>query len=142
MVNLPDWERRLQQEVAHIQRDGRQLASRAAAVRGRCEVRGVLVEVDAGGDITTLQIAPGAMRWTSEQLTAVLLDCHRKARADAKSKAERLVAKANPRIRDQLKQARASAPDLERQRRPPSDADIQAADDAYFEKRNQQGGWT
>src|SRR6266568_3988173 len=142
MVNLPEWERQLQQEVAEIRRDGQQLTSQAAAVRGRNEIRGVLVEVDANGDITNLQIAPGVMRWTSEQLTAALLDCHRKARPDAHSKIARLAGRAHPRIRDQLQQAHASSAAPEREPRPLSDAEIEAADDAYFEKRNLQSGWT
>jgi DNA-binding protein YbaB len=142
MVSLPEWERQLEQEIAEIRRDGRQLTAQAATVRGRHEVRGVLVEVDANGDITTLQIAPSAMHWTSEQLASALLDCHRKARADAKSKVARLVGRANPCIRDQLNQARASSTTPQRERRTLSEAEIQAADDAYFEKRNMQEGWT
>ncbi|WP_216895622.1 YbaB/EbfC family nucleoid-associated protein [Nocardia alni] len=142
MVNLPEWERHLQQKLADIQRDGQQLASQAAAVRGRHEVSGVLVEVDANGDITSLQIAPGVMRWTSQQLTAALLDCHRKARADAKSKLARLASQASPRIQDQLTHARTRSAAPEQARHPLSEAEIQAADDHYFEKRNLQSGWT
>ncbi len=141
-MNLPDWERQLQQEVADIQRDGQQLASQTAAVRGRYEIRGVIVEVDANGDITNLQIVPSVMRWNSEQLTAALLDCHRKARADAKSKVGGLIDRANPRIRDQLRQTHSSTGAPAVGRSPMSEVEVRAADDAYFEKRNLEGGWT
>lgn len=108
-------------------------------VRGRSEARGVLVEVDADGDITDLQIAPGAMHSPGSRLAAVLRDCHRKARADAKAKVKHLVNKADPRIRDQLQRLGREQKTPDDQRRPKSEAEIQADDDAYFERMNQQG---
>jgi hypothetical protein len=142
VVNLDEWEQQLRRRVAEIHHHGEQLAAKAAAVRGRGEVNGVHIEVDTSGNITNLHIAPGAMRWSSNQLTAALLECHRKARADAKAKTNRAIDEADPRIRTQLEQAHTpeSAP-------PPSQApltedDIQAADDEYFERRNLYGGWT
>lgn len=141
MVNMQEWERQLQRDIAEIQHNGQNLAREASVVRGRGEVRGVLVEVDASGDITNLQIAPGAMRWTSQQLTAALVDCHRKARADAKAKVDRILGKADGRIRDQLEQMRrAAAPEPDSSTM--TDEQIQAADDEYFERRNLYGGWS
>ncbi|MGW5221338.1 hypothetical protein ACWEQA_26055 [Nocardia sp. NPDC004085] len=141
MTNLQQWERRLQQDLAQIRRNGQQLAKQAAGLRGRGEVRGVLIEVDTTGEITDLKIAPGAMKWTSTQLTSALLDCHRKARIEVRAKAERLLQQADPRIRDQAKLLENPSPPTGRSR-PTSEADVQAADDAYFERRNLYGGWT
>ncbi|WP_245568125.1 hypothetical protein [Nocardia jiangxiensis] len=112
VVNLDEWEQQLRRRVAEIHHHGEQVAAKAAAVRGRGEVNGVQIEVDARGDITNFQIAPGAMRWSSNQLTVALLECHRKARADAKAKTNRAIDEADPRIRNQLEQTHApeSAP--------------------------------
>ncbi|WP_216912444.1 hypothetical protein [Nocardia noduli] len=52
MTDIQEWEGQLEQELAEIRRSGDRLADAVAAVRGRGEGRGVLVEVDAGGDIT------------------------------------------------------------------------------------------
>lgn len=101
-TDIQEWERQLQRELTEIRSNSQQLAAAIAVVRGRSEARGVLVEVDADGDLTDLQIAPGAMHSPGSQLAAVLRDCHRKARADAKAKVKHLVNKADPRIRDQL----------------------------------------
>ncbi|WP_433755813.1 YbaB/EbfC family nucleoid-associated protein [Nocardia sp. CA-135398] len=138
-TDIQEWERQLQRELAEIRSHSQQLAAAIAVVRGRSEARGVLVEVDADGDITDLQIAPGAMRSPSSQLTAVLRDCHRKARADAKAKVKHLVNKADPRIRDQLQRLGSGQKTPVEQREPKSEAEIQADDDAYFERMNQQG---
>lgn len=142
MVNLQEWEQQLQRRIAEIHHHGGQLATRAAAVRGRGEVNGIFVEVDATGDITNLQIAPGAMRWSSNQLTAALLECHRKARADAKAKTDRAIDEADPRIRTQLQQQRSPEAASPPGQAPFTENDIQAADDEYFERRNLYGGWT
>ncbi|WP_280267945.1 hypothetical protein [Nocardia wallacei] len=142
MTDIQQWEQQLQQELTDIRAASRRLASNAAELRGRGEVRGVLVEIDTNGDITALQIAPGAMRWTSTQLTNALLDCHRKARADVKTKAERLIRKADPRIRDQAKALRDPQAADTNARQPKDEAAIQDADDAFYERRNLHGGWT
>ncbi|WP_040700445.1 YbaB/EbfC family nucleoid-associated protein [Nocardia vinacea] len=139
-TDIQEWERQLQRELTEIRSNSQQLAAAIAVVRGRGEARGVLVEVDADGDITDLQIAPGAMHSPGSQLAAVLRDCHRKARADAKAKVKHLVNKADPRIRDQLQHlSSGEQKTLDEQREPKSEAAIQAADDAYFERMNQQG---
>ncbi|MEV6321394.1 YbaB/EbfC family nucleoid-associated protein [Nocardia sp. NPDC051787] len=140
MTDLPAWEQQLQHNLAEIRRNSQRLANVVAAVRGRGEVRGVSVEVNAAGDITNLQIAPGAMRWHNTQLTSVLLDCHRRARADAKAKAEQIVQRADPRLQQPLRQLFAQtdcAPKPES--RQATEAEIQAADDAYFERMNRIG---
>ncbi|MFQ6331607.1 hypothetical protein ACLMAL_36555 (plasmid) [Nocardia sp. CWNU-33] len=135
-TDIQEWERQLQRELAEIRSSSKRLADEVAVVRGRGEVPGVLVEVDADGDITDLRIAPGAMRWPGHQLTTALLNCHRKARADAKASAERLLSKADPRIHDQFQRLHSEqTPEDQR----PSEDEIQAADDAYFERMNQRG---
>jgi DNA-binding protein YbaB len=138
-TDIQEWERQLQRELAEMRSNSQQLASAIAVVRGRGEVRGVLVEVDADGDITDLQIAPGAMRWSSGQLTTALRECHSKARADAKANVKRLLKRADPPIRDQLLKLGSEQETPRDQRGPRSDAEIQAADDAYFERMNQRG---
>ncbi|MGO4613056.1 hypothetical protein AB4305_03770 [Nocardia sp. 2YAB30] len=140
MTDIDKWNERTQRELAEIRRTGQQLATAAAAIRGRGEVRGITVEVDMQGDITNLQIAPGAMRWSSTQLTAALLDGHRRARADAAAKAEKLLRTTDPRIRQQsqeLKDELAKAQPAPR--RPLTEHEVQEADDRYFERMN---GWT
>ncbi|WP_406276873.1 hypothetical protein OH799_06885 [Nocardia sp. NBC_00881] len=142
MTDLQEWEQQLQQDLAEIHGNSQQLAKQAAGLRGRGEVRGVLVEVDTAGAVTNLQIAPGAMKWTNTQLTSALLDCHRKARTDAKAKVERLLQKSDPRIRNQANLLKNPPASRDRRDRPMSEAELRAADDAYFERRNLHGGWT
>ncbi|MFI5776180.1 hypothetical protein [Nocardia sp. NPDC051570] len=144
MTNPEDWERQLKQELSDIRRSGHRLNAAMAVVRGRGEVRGITIEVSAAGDITNLQIAPGVMRWPSTQLTASLLDCHRRARIDAAAKAERVLRAVDPRIRNQLNELRdvsetegSTAP-----QRPRTEEEIQAADDAYYQRINGLDGWT
>ncbi|MFE9580129.1 hypothetical protein ACFYO1_27345 [Nocardia sp. NPDC006044] len=139
MADIEAWERELEHELDEIRRSGAQLANAIAAVRGRGEGRGVLVEVNAEGDITTMQIAPAAMQWSSTQLTSVLIDCHRKARNQATVRVEDILAKADPHISRQLPQKhRKPAPEC---RAPQSEEEIQRADDEYFERMN-RGGWS
>src|SRR5437899_1452282 len=45
-TDIPEWERQLKGEVAELRRHSRELAQRIAAVRGRAEVRGLVVEAD------------------------------------------------------------------------------------------------
>lgn len=136
MTDIPRWEQQLRTELDEIQRGSLQLSSAVAAVRGRGETRGVAVEVDAGGDIINLQIAPGAMKWTSTQLTAAILDCHRKARADARTQVQHHLKSADPRIREQFDRLR----ETPSKPTPMSPEEVEAADDAYFKRMN-RGGW-
>ncbi len=139
-MDLSDYEQQLQAQIDEIRRSSKELARSMGRVRGRGEVRGVAVEVDAAGEITNLQIAPGAMRWVNSQLADVILDCHRRARNDAKTKVKNLLSEADPRIRSEFQQLfePGKGPKLERDR-PRTEEEIQAADDAYFERMNR--GW-
>ncbi|WP_378736084.1 hypothetical protein [Nocardia brasiliensis] len=139
MTDIQEWERQLKQDLADIRRSSAQLAIAIAVVRGRGEVRGVIIEVDADGDITNLQIAPAAMRWSGNQLTTTLLDCHRKARADARARVECLLTKADPRLGAQLPRPRSTPAPTDRSQ--PTEEEIQRADDDYFERMNRHG-WT
>ncbi|MFG1793986.1 hypothetical protein [Nocardia sp. NPDC049149] len=142
MTYLQEWERQLERDLAEIRSSTAKLTKAAAAVRGRSEVRGISIEVDTTGDITSLNIAPGVMRWPSGQLTNALIECHRRARADAADKAEKLLRTVDPRIRIGMQELRgrpkpdtATAPGA----RPMTEGEIQAADDEYFERLNR--GW-
>ncbi|MCM6774490.1 YbaB/EbfC family nucleoid-associated protein [Nocardia sp. CDC159] len=141
MTDLPAWEQQLQQNLAEIRRNSEKIAEAVATVRGRGETRGVTVEVDAAGDITSLQIAPAAMRWHNNQLSTAITDCHRRARADAKAKAERIMQRADPRLQAPLRELFGGndSPQKPPPRRPMTEAEIQAADDAYFERMNRSG---
>ncbi|ASF11698.1 hypothetical protein NBRGN_057_03140 [Nocardia brasiliensis NBRC 14402] len=140
MTDLQKWEQQLRQELAEIRRSADKLATSAARVVGRGAVRGITVEVNAQGDITDLQIAPAAMRWTSTQLAAALLDCHQQARADVKAATEKITRTADPRLRGPLQELLGTAETTsEEPKRSMSEEEIQAADDAYFERINQ--GW-
>ncbi|PXX60384.1 hypothetical protein DFR70_110226 [Nocardia tenerifensis] len=142
MTSLAEWNERTQRELAEIRREGDRLAKAATAIRGRGEARGVVVEVNAEGDITNLQIAPGVMRWSSTQLTSTLLDCHRQARANAAAEAERILKAVDPRLQNQIRELKGETTRLPRRDdsgRPMTEEQIQAADDAYFDRMNQ--GW-
>ncbi|MFI2562392.1 hypothetical protein [Nocardia farcinica] len=140
MTDLHQWEEQLQRDLAEIRRNGEQLTETVAAIRGRCEARGVSIEVNADGDITALHIAPGAMKWSSSQLAGTLADCHRKAKADAVNKARTAVHRADPRIEDQLRKLREIGIGRPQpQAKPLSEEEIQADDDAYYERINR--GW-
>ncbi|GAB2727442.1 YbaB/EbfC family nucleoid-associated protein [Nocardia thraciensis] len=138
MTDLTAWEQRIQQTLADVRRSGIQLARALEKIRGRGEIRGVTVEVNAQGDITNLQIAPGAMRWNNTQLETALLDCHRRARAEAKSKAEGLLHKADPRLQQPMRELLDDTPPNTKTR-PRTENEIQAADDAFFERMNRTG---
>ncbi|WP_024801658.1 YbaB/EbfC family nucleoid-associated protein [Nocardia sp. BMG51109] len=140
MTDIQEWEQQLQQELNEIRRSSQQLAKAVSAVRGHGEMRGVAIEVNADGDITDLQIATGAMRWTNSQLTTAIVACHRKARTEARSKIKRLAAKADPRVRDQLQHLHNGRDRQEANIGPKTEEEIQAADDEYFERMN-RGGW-
>ncbi|WP_159927751.1 MULTISPECIES: YbaB/EbfC family nucleoid-associated protein [Nocardia] len=142
MTNMGQWEQQLQQQLTEIRGHGERLTEKAAELRGHGEVRGVLIEVDAGGEITSLQIAPAAMKWASSQLASAVRDCHSKARSDIKSKIERLLKKADPSLLDQAKLLLAPEARTSEQRRSLDEAAAQEADDDFFERRNLYGGWT
>ncbi|MGY5310132.1 YbaB/EbfC family nucleoid-associated protein [Nocardia gipuzkoensis] len=138
MTDLQQWEQQLQHDLTEIRRNSQQAAQALQAVRGRSETRGITIEVNATGDITTLQIAPGAMKWSNTQLTNALLDCHRQAQADAATKAKQAAQTIDPRISASLQQLQNMAATEPRQQRqlPMTEEEIQAADDAYFERMN------
>lgn len=143
MADLQEWERQLQRDLDEVRRNSQQLSDSVAAIRGLCQLQGVAIEVDASGDITDLRIAPGALRWTSEQLAHSIRTAHRKARADAATKVQRLIQQGDPRMRRQfeiLAGERSARPEPPRHQ-PMTEDDIQAADDAYFERMNRRG-WT
>ncbi|MEU1548959.1 YbaB/EbfC family nucleoid-associated protein [Nocardia sp. NPDC005745] len=142
MTNMGQWEQQLQQQLTEIRSHGERVTEKAADLRGHGEVRGVLIEVDASGEITSLHIAPAAMKWTSSQLASAVRDCHSKARSDIKSRIERLLQKVDPRLLDQAKVLLALEARTSEHRRPLDDAAVQEADDAFFERRNLYGGWT
>ncbi|MEU1958461.1 hypothetical protein [Nocardia sp. NPDC019304] len=141
MTDLPRWDQQLHHELAEIRRNSQQAAQAIQAVRGRCETRGITIEVNANGDITTLHIAPGAMKWSSTQLTNALLECHRQAQADAAIRVRKAARTVDPRIDAELQQLRnMAAPEPTKPHRPPlTEEEIQAADDAYFERMNRHG---
>lgn len=139
---LQEWERKLERDLAEIRSSTAKLTKAVAAVRGRSEVRGISIEVDTTGDISSLNIAPGVMRWPSTQLATALIDCHRRARADAADRAEKLLRTVDPRIRMGMQELRGKPkPDTSTasRARPMTEGEIQAADDAYFERLNGPG---
>ncbi|MGY2121329.1 YbaB/EbfC family nucleoid-associated protein [Nocardia gipuzkoensis] len=141
MTDLPQWEQHLQHELAEIRRNSQQAAQAIQAVRGRGETRGITIEVNANGDITTLHIAPGAMKWSNTQLTNALLDCHRQAQSDAAIKVRKAAQTIDPRINAQLQQLRnfATTEPTQPPQQPMTEEEIQVADDAYFERMHRHG---
>ncbi|WP_435593872.1 hypothetical protein [Nocardia sp. bgisy118] len=141
MTDIAEWERQLEANLTEIRRNTAQFGKAVAAVRGRAEMPGLAIEVDSQGTITDLRITPGAMRWTNTQLAKAITDTHRRARDDATAKTDRLLQTADPRIRraaEQLRGEPAPTPSPA-DSRPMSEEEIQAADDAYFERHNREG---
>ncbi|MEV0027863.1 hypothetical protein [Nocardia sp. NPDC050793] len=143
MTDLTEWERQLEANLTEIRQNTAQLGKAVAAVRGRAEIPGLAVEVDAHGTITDLRITPGAMRWTNTQLAKAITDTHRRARADATAKTDQLLQTADPRIRPAAEHLRGEPTPTPipspADPRPMTEDEIQAADDAYFERRNREG---
>ncbi|MFF0532714.1 hypothetical protein ACFYT3_30605 [Nocardia amikacinitolerans] len=139
MSDLAEWERQLQANLTEIRRNTAQLGKAVAAVRGRAEIPGLAVEVDAHGTITDLRITRAAMRWTNTQLAKAITDTHRRACADATAKTDRLLQTADPRIRRAAEQLRGESTSTPSPARQMSEEEIQAADDAYFERHNREG---
>lgn len=137
MTFQADWEAQLQRDLDEIRRSGAHLSTAAKSVRGRCEARGVSIEVDTAGNITRLDIAPGVMGWPPAQLSSTLSAAHAKAKADATSKTQELMLTADPQLRQQLEQLTAE-PTATPQPPAMTEEEIQAADDAYFQSQN---GW-
>jgi hypothetical protein len=82
------------------------------------------------------------MKWTSSQLASAVRDCHSKARSDIKSKIERLLQKADPRLLDQAQLLLAPEARTSEHRRLSDEAAALEADNDFFERRNLYGGWT
>ncbi|WP_040694356.1 YbaB/EbfC family nucleoid-associated protein [Nocardia vinacea] len=140
MTYLDEWEQQLQRDLGEIRSSTAKLAKAAAAIRGRSTIHGVAVEVDTAGAITNLHIPAAAMKGTSTQLGDALMEAHRRARADAQAKAEELMRTADPRLRAGIQELRGEpAPAPAAQPKPMTEEQIQAADDAYFERMNEQG---
>ncbi|WP_282778603.1 MULTISPECIES: YbaB/EbfC family nucleoid-associated protein [unclassified Nocardia] len=78
-----------QQRAAHA----RQVDEAMLSVRGRAQGSTglVVVETDAYGTITDLQISAVAMKANADRLAAVISQCHRKAREKAEAEAARLL---------------------------------------------------
>jgi hypothetical protein len=140
MTYLDEWEQQLQRDLDEIRSSTTKLTKAAAAIRGRSTVRGVAVEVDTAGAITHLHIPATAMKGTGAQLGDVLIEVHRRARVDAQAKAEQLMRTADPRLRAGIQELRGEpAPAPATQPKPMTEEEVQAADDAYFERMNKQG---
>ncbi|WP_306359085.1 YbaB/EbfC family nucleoid-associated protein [Nocardia sp. CC227C] len=78
-----------EQQGAHAQQIDRAMS----AVRGRAEASqgAVIVETDAYGTITDLQISPAAMTVDPARLAAAITGCHRRAREEAEAAAAELL---------------------------------------------------
>ncbi|WP_433521621.1 hypothetical protein ACQPZ2_30530 [Nocardia pseudovaccinii] len=80
------------------------------------------------------------MKGTGAQLGDVLIEAHRRACVDAQTKADQLLRTADPRVSEVIHELKGEpAPTVEPQ--PMTEEDIQAADDAYFERMN-RNGWS
>ncbi|MFI2477822.1 YbaB/EbfC family nucleoid-associated protein [Nocardia xishanensis] len=141
MTELAEWERHLEAALAEIRYNTAQLKKAVESVRGTAQISGVAVEVDADGAITELRITPGAMRWSNTQLAKAITDVHQRARADATARTDRILNETNPRLRGAIQQLRVEPNPGQAQRSAPpmSEEEIQAADDAYYERRNREG---
>ena len=99
MSSAPDWDQELDERLRDIRRNATEFSTALSRLRGHGTARGVSIEVDSKGDITSLQIAPSAMSWSAAQLSHVLVECHRSARTDVEAQASRLLRAADPQLR-------------------------------------------
>ncbi|MBW0273070.1 hypothetical protein ATM97_23585 [Nocardia sp. MH4] len=137
MTSAPDWDRELDERLRDIRHHAAEFSTALSRLRGHGTARGITVEVDATGDITSLRIAPGAMSWSAAQLSHVLVECHRSARTDIKAQAARLLQAADPQLRAGIEELQADSSNLASTAPAAmTEAEIQAADDAYFARLN------
>ncbi|MGW5456366.1 MULTISPECIES: YbaB/EbfC family nucleoid-associated protein [Nocardia] len=137
MSSTEDWDRELEEHLRVLRRSANEFSTALSRLRGRGTARGVSIEVDANGDITSLQIAPSAMSWSSSQLSHALVEIHRSARSDIQTQTAKLLQTADPQLRlgiEGLNGEPSQTSSTERARL--TEAEIQAADDAYFARLN------
>ncbi|RMI28470.1 hypothetical protein EBN03_30070 [Nocardia stercoris] len=94
------------------------------------------------GDITRLTIAPRAMKeWSADRLAATIVRCQLAARANIRRQVDDVVMKSDPGFVQHWREMRGIDDSEPQPKETMSEAEVQAADDAYFEYRN-RNGWS
>jgi DNA-binding protein YbaB len=134
----------------------REIQATAALVRKRlAQIRGVgtaangsiVATVDSAGHLRDLKLPRDASRF-GDQLAAYILQATSAAEKDAGNKTVRAMRPltGDDRVEAGLKVIRETLGTSEKQpvrpHKPMTEAEIQAADDAFYEQRNLYGGWT
>ncbi|WP_280339751.1 YbaB/EbfC family nucleoid-associated protein [Nocardia neocaledoniensis] len=137
MSSTEDWDRELEEHLHDLRRSANEFSTALSRLRGHGTARGVAIEVDAKGDITSLQIAPSAMSRSPSQLSHALVEIHRRARSDIQTQTAKLLQTADPQLRLGIEELKGE-PSQTSSIRPArlTEAEIQAADDAYFTRLN------
>ncbi len=148
MADLGNWENEQRASLADMQRKVDAVRSALGRVSVRASSRnGELgVTVDAQGHVQNIRLTAQALRLGEKRLGQVLLETIQQAEADAAREAakaakpltgDRLIAETMKEARRMATGRSAAEPQA---RRPMTEEEIQAADDAYFERLNR--GWT
>jgi DNA-binding protein YbaB len=131
----------IQAKSARVQAALTQIRGTGTAANGT-----IIATVDSSGHLRDLAL-PRNTTQPGPQLAALILEATVAAEKDAAQQAARALRPltSDHRVQAGLTSIRATIGTPEpaaRLTKPMTDAEIQAADDAYFEKRNMQGGWT
>ncbi|MBU3063126.1 YbaB/EbfC family nucleoid-associated protein [Nocardia sp. NEAU-G5] len=148
MADLEGWEAQQRAALAGMQQkvDVVRAALRRIKVRASSRNGELGVTVDAQGHVRDIHLTAQALRLGENRLAQVLLETIQRAEADAARQAveaarpltdDRLIAEAVKEARHMTTGKSSAGPPA---RQPMTEEEIQAADDAYFERLNR--GWT
>lgn len=146
MVDLEGWEAQQRAVLADVQQkvDTVRAAMRRITVRTSSRNGELSVTVNAQGHVRDIHLTAKALRLGESQLAQVLLEAIQRAEKDARQQAvsaarpltgDRLIAETMQEARRMTTGQSAANP----LRRAKTEEEIQAADDAYFERQN--GSW-
>ena len=145
MADLDSWENEQRAVLQDMQRKVDSVKAAVSRIRVRASSRnGELgVTVDAQGHVQDIHLTAQALRLGENHLAQVLLETIQQAETDAArqaAKAARPLTK-DPRIAEAVHEARqiTGGRPSSQPGRPLTEDEIQAADDAYFERKNRRG---
>lgn len=148
MADLGSWETQQRAAMADMQRkvDAVQAAIGRISVRASSRNGELGVTVDAQGHVRDVHLTAQALRLGENRLAQVLLETIQHAETDAARQAAKAARPltGDPAIAEAIKEVRRMTADRSdagaaSARRAMTEAEIQAADDAYFERMNRRG---
>lgn len=147
MTDRASWEAEQRTALADMQRKIDAVQDAVARIRVRATSRGgeLGVTVDAQGHVQDIQLTTRALQLGEKRLAQVLMDTIQQAEADAARQARKAARPltGDPRIAETMKDLRRMTTGQTDLEPPPprvmTEEQIQAADDAYFERMNRRG---